>query len=282
MAEGCEPRPMRLGYVTFEGMDYDRAIRFAGERGFDAIELQMTYLTAGQPTLGRVFLDEHRDEVRLLIDEAGLDLVVHLPHTMDIGAAAPRIRKASVEETRACLETAAAIGAEACVIHPQSSARARGWRASDVQGFILESIRQLDETAGDLDVRLCMENLRHGVFTINEFDRFFEETDAPMTLDVGHARITGMDEASIASFVERNRDRIGHIHASDNKGYVAGFDGAIGDDHAPTCVGDLDFATALGPLTDGWEGTVSLEIHTQSLEYVGLAKEHFERAMAGT
>lgn len=282
MAGGFEPDPMRLGFVTFEGMDYDRAIRFAGERRFDAIELQMTYLTAGQPTLGRVFLDERRDEVRGLLGETGLDLVVHLPHTMDIGAAAPRIREASVGETRACLETAAAIGAEACVIHPQSSARSRGWRASDVRSFILESIRQLDGIADDLDVRLCMENLRRGVFTIDEFDRFFEETEAQMTLDVGHARIAGLDEASIASFVERHRDRIGHVHASDNKGYVAGFDGAIGDDHAPTGVGDLDFGTALGPLTDAWDGTVSLEIHTQSLEYVGLAKEHFERAMAGT
>lgn len=273
---------MRRGFVTFEGMGYERPFQFAADHGFDHVELQMTYVAGGTPFLGREYLADRRDEIVDILAETGVDLLIHLPHTMDIGAASPLIRAASVEETVENMQVAADLGAEKCVIHPVSSARARGWERSTVQSFIIESMLTLLDHADDLALDLCMENLRYGGFKIDDFDRYFDETDGLMTLDTGHARITGMSEDRMAAFIESNVDRIGHVHASDNKKYVIGFDGTIGDDHAPTGVGDLDFSTALKPLLDGWDGTLSLEIHTQRMEYLAVAKRVFDEMLPET
>lgn len=271
---------MRLGFVTFEKMAIPESITKAAEYGFDAIELQMAYAAAGTTQSGRDYLDDHADTITTRLADANLDLVIHLPHTMDIGATADRIREAAVDETKACLDTAARLGAEACVIHPTSSARTRVWPPDHIRNQILTSIRTLDTYAREHDIRLCMENLWRGVFPIHAFDVFFNETDCRMTLDTGHARITGMTAPEMAEFTTTHKHRIGHVHANDNKAYVVGPDEPPADDHVPTGAGDFDFGTALAPLQHGWDGTVSLELHTTSLEYVNLAKRHFDQQLA--
>lgn len=270
---------MRVGFVTFEPMSYEAAIDAAGRYGFDFIELQMAYLAAGTPDLGREYIDDHAKNIRACADAHDLAVVVHLPHRLDIGAVPERIRAACVAETKACVGAAAGIGAEKCVIHPTASARRRVWDPDLLRDRILASIRELDKFARTRDIILCMENLSHGVFTIHEFARFFDETDCQMTLDTGHARIAGMDASAIAAFVENHRDRIGHVHVNDNKAFVVEPGEPPRDDHVPTGVGDLDFGKALSPLTTTWDGTASLELHTASLDYVELAKRHFDRML---
>lgn len=268
---------MRLGFVTFEPMEITEAIAAAGDYGFDFIELQMAYLAAGTPQLGREYIDEHATEIRTRLDTHDMSVVVHLPHRLDIGAIPEGIRKAYVDETKACLRAASSINAEKCVIHPTSTARERVWAANVIRDQVLQSIRELDGFARNQDITLCMENLYRGVFTIQQFERFFTETDCQMTLDTGHARVSGWTESDIAGFVSSYRDRIGHVHVNDNKAFVVGTNETPSDDHVPTGSGDLDFRTALAPLVDDWNGTASLEIHTSALEYVEVAKRQFER-----
>lgn len=268
---------MALGFVTFEGMGYRDPIYAAAEYGFDFLELQFSYSAVDSELLGREYITEHADDINAALDETGLDLVMHLPHTMDIGATSPYMRDGSIEETKACLRAAENVNAQKCVIHPTSSARLRVWDVEQIQSYILDSIRELHPYAQDRGIDLCMENLYHGPFTIQRFDRFLAETDCPMTLDTGHARIAGYDEDDIAEFLEAHGDRVSHIHANDNKEYITGLDDSINDDHVPTGVGDLDFGTALAPTQNsGWDGTISLEIHTRDLAYIELAKDRFE------
>lgn len=271
---------MRLGFVTFEPMGVEEAIAAAGDYGFDFIELQMAYLAAGTPQLGREYVHEHASAIQTRLDTHDLSAVVHLPHRLDIGAIPPGIREACVDETKACLRAAALINAEKCVIHPTATARERVWNAGVIRDRVLQSIRDLDEFARKQGITLCMENLYRGVFTIHDFDRFFTETECQMTLDTGHARVAGMREPDIAEFVSTYRDRIGHVHVNDNKAFVVGMNEPPSDDHVPTGAGDLDFRTALNPLLDGWTGTASLELHTAALEYVEVAKRQFDRMIA--
>ncbi len=267
---------MALGFVTFEGMGMTDPIYAADEYGFDFLELQFSYSAVDSELLGREYITQHADEINAALDETGLDLVMHLPHTMDIGATSPHMRDGSIEETKTCLQAAEQVNAQKCVIHPTSSARLRVWDVDQIQSYILESITELHPYAQDRGIDLCMENLYHGPFTIQRFDRFFTETDCPMTLDTGHARIAGYSAEDIANFLDEHGDRVSHIHANDNKGYITGIDDAINDDHSPTGVGDLDFGTALAPTQTGWDGTISLEIHTRELAYIELAKQQFE------
>lgn len=266
---------MKLGFVQFEPIHYRDAFQIADEYGFDYVELQMAYVAAGTDQLGRTVLADRTDEITDLQATHGVDLSIHLPHSMDIGATSDRIRTASVAETRECLRTAATLDADRCVIHPTSSARTRVWTPTHIRDRIVESIVELDADAADLGIELCMENMYHSVFSIDAFDRFFDETDCSMTLDTGHARASGLTSAEIGAFVAANADRIGHVHANDNKSFVVPAGEAPADDHLPVGVGDIDFATALGPLPDSWGGTVSLEMHTASPEYLAVGKRHF-------
>lgn len=270
---------MRVGFVTFEGMGYEDAIAAADEFGFDYLELQMSYIAARSPRLGREYLDEHAGAIRDALGEHGVDLVVHLPHTMEIGATSPIVRRAAIEETEACVGVAADLGAEKAVIHPTTFARPRVWDEDVLREKILASIRELDASSRDAGVELCMENLYRGPFTIHDFEAFFAETECAMTLDTGHARVCGMRAPAVEAFVREHGERISHVHLNDNKAFVVGPDENPADDHVPTGSGDLDIATVVGALDDGsWEGTLSLEMHTQNFDYVGFAKEQFEAA----
>lgn len=271
---------MRQGFVVFEGLGYESAIRHADDFGFDFVELMMPYIAKDEPRLGREYLDEHADGVRAALDEHGVDLLVHLPHAVEIGAPSDIVRGGAVEEIEECVRVATDLGAEKGVIHPTAFARRRVWDDAVIRDKVLDSIAELDAFCRDREFELCMENVPGSRFTIDDFDRFFEGTDCSMTLDTGHARISGMDEAAMAAFAAEHGDRIGHVHVNDNKSFVVGEDEAPNDDHLPTGAGDLDFATVLGGFVEsGWEGTFSLEVHTRNPAFIELSKRQFERAL---
>jgi len=271
---------MQTGFITFETVTYDEAIPAAAEFGFDYVEIMVPYAGGGNE-LGREFLADHADRIRTHLEETGIELLVHLPHAVDIAAPSERIREAGVEEVTENLRIASDLGARKAVVHPTSSARPRVWDDTVVREWILESARELDAVAGELGVELCMENIPGTRFPVHEFDRFFAETDCSMTLDTGHARISGFDADDIAAFLETNADRVSHVHVNDNKQFVVGTGGSPADDHVPTGSGDLPFARALGPLVSSdWEGTLSLEVQTGNLAYVEFSKEQLELQLA--
>ena len=44
--------------------------------------------------------------------------------------------------------------------------------------------------------------------------------------------------------------------------------------------GTTDFATALAPLLDGWEGTLSVEVYTYDFDYLETSKRKLDGALA--
>jgi len=267
---------MQTGFITFETVQYDDAIPAAAEFGFDYVEIMLPYI-ADDDRLGREYVDDHADRIRAECDEAGIDLLVHLPHAIDVGAPAERLREAGVAELAANLRAAANVGAKKAVVHPTASARSRVWDDETVREWVLDSIRDLDGVASDLGIDLCLENVPGTPFTIDEFEGVFAETDCSMTLDTGHARISGYEATDIAAFLDEHADRVSHVHVNDNKAFVVGEDATPDDDHVPTGSGDLSFGRTLEPLVTGdWGGTCSLEIQTQNLSFVEFSKQQFD------
>ena len=250
----------RIGFVTQLGMDHGEAIEFAGERGFDFIELMMD--GAGE----RRRVADRGDELRDALGAAEVDLLVHLPFGgINPGSPFEHVREGSILELEAALETAADLGAEKAVAHASAEAWGPAWDDDDLHDRLFESIDRLDEAAAEWGITLCVENVPGGAFGTNDFSALFDATDASMTLDTGHARMHGRDSGGIAAFVEDYGGRISHVHVNDTR--------VARDEHLPFGAGNLDFERILGAFPDGWDGTLSLEVFTRDFEYVGISRE---------
>lgn len=250
-----------LGFVAAHMHPLFDAIAFADEQGFDHLEVKMNG-EADRETFER----EH-DRLRRELDETGLDLLVHLPYQLDIGSPYEHVREGSCREIEACLEQAAALGAEKAVIHAES----RTWLGDGLRDNVFNSLRRLDEVAADLDIELCAENPLRGTVPIDEFEDLFDATDLSMTLDTGHARCDGLSSTEIADFVTEHGNRISHMHLNDTQGES--------DDHLPFGEGTVDFRAIFAALPDGWDDTLSLEIK-DDFASIRESKPRLERALA--
>jgi sugar phosphate isomerase/epimerase len=249
----------RTGFVTQLGMEYETAFDVAEEYEFDYVELLM------DGDNERRALDP--EAVRAAAADRNLDLLVHLPFALDAGSAYEHVRKGAIRELVAAAETAAAMGAEKGVAHANSKAWDPAWNDEELRELVFDSVRELDETTPD-EFEVCFENIPGGAFSIHDFSDLFDETDAVMTLDTGHARIDGLDSAEMARFVREHGDRISHFHLNDTR--------QAKDEHLPFGSGTIDFERILGALPDDWDGTLSLEVFTLNYGYVGVSKEYLD------
>ncbi|WP_101295739.1 sugar phosphate isomerase/epimerase family protein [Halegenticoccus soli] len=260
---------MRTGFVTQThtgDVAASEAAAQAAAFGFDFVELYMDGATE-RTRLDRAALSE-------ALSDRGLDLLVHLPFAdLDLGSPRDRIREASIEEQKVCIEDAAGMGAEKAVLHPSSDATPPEWEPEEIYPAIVESVNDLDAFARDRGLEICVENLPGVPLTIDEFDLVFDGTDASMTLDTGHARVDGFEAGDIAAFLEAHLNRVSHLHLNDTRGPR--------DEHLPFGSGTLDFPTALAPLFDAdWDGTASLEVYTFDADYLELGKRKLDALLA--
>jgi sugar phosphate isomerase/epimerase len=252
----------RLGFVTQREMGTADALAAAERLGFDYVELLMD----GDDH--RTALATRRETLADGLSRHGLDLAVHLPFPLDVGSPHEHARRGAVAELEACLETAGDLGAEKAVVHPTSEAWSMAWDRESVRPNVIESMATLDERARERGVELCAENIFDSAYTIETIDGLLRETDVSMTLDTGHARITGWTAAETAAFVAEHADRVSHVHLNDNR--------VERDEHLLFGSGTIDFETLLGGFPDDWAGTLSLEVFTDSFDDVAVSKERLD------
>lgn len=251
-----------LGFVTQTPMHYTDAFPAAAAMELDYVEL----LIDGHHE--RDHLDT--DAVRSAAGEAGIDIAVHLPFALDIGAPYEYVREGAIRELSAALETAAAFDAEKAVVHASSDAWRPAWDRETIADAILHSLGELQVVAEEVGVELCVENVPDEWFSLDDFDRVFDETDVSMTFDTGHAYIEGYDAADQREFLDEHSDRVTHVHVNDTRKQA--------DEHVPVGSGILDFGRILAPLDDA---TLSVEVFTPSYEYVGLSANTLRRTVDG-
>lgn len=257
---------VRTGFVTQMGMSHETALDAAADYGFDFVELMM------DGTGERTQLDARADEIRSSLAARDLDLLVHLPFGgIDLGSPFEHVRQGSVRELAAAIDTAADLDAEKAVVHPTTNAWSAGWDAADLRANVVDSLRTLDDHATDVGVELCAENVPRSIFRTHEFSELLRETDVSVTLDTGHARMDGRDSAGIAAFAERCGNRISHLHLNDTR--------QAKDEHLPFGAGDIDFAAIFDALGADWTGTLSLEVFTLDVDYLGVSKRRLDELL---
>lgn len=257
----------RIGFVTQThtgAVTPLESIQWAAELGYDFIEL---YMDGSSERTGL-----NREQLTEALDQAGLDCLVHLPFVdLDLGTPRNKIREASIRELRACLDTAADLGAQKAVLHASTHATPPEWNERTTKPRILASVRELEAYATARGIELCVENLPDDIYTIRTIEEVLAETDASLTVDTGHARVSGFSAADTAEFLDTHRDRVSHIHINDAR--------RARDEHVPVGSGTTDFGTILASLESDWEGTLSVEAYTFDKDYMRLSKEKLDACL---
>ena len=233
------PRP-KIAFSTapFFRRPVREALRHAADAGFEAVEVMVTQ-------------DPHTQEphlLRPLADEHGLRIdAIHAPFllvTRRVWGAEPtgKIYRA--------VHLAEEVGAPLVVIHPPYvwQVRFRRWAQENLAEFsertgvtvAVENIFPI-RLRGDRGLRF------HASQDPEDIDRF-----PHLVLDTSHAAVSNLD---IREFYGQYRDRIRHVHLSNNAG--KGW-----DSHLPVHQdGVLPLGEFLGDLAaDGFTGSVSLEL----------------------
>lgn len=259
---------LELGFTVGLDMPFGEAVAWAGEEGFDFVELLLDGPYARQRVADR------KESMRVTLADAGVDLVVHLPFSVDPGSPFAHVREGAVAELAAGMDLSADLGAEAVVFHPSSDAWERCWSDPELREFVHAGLDELIPAARDRGLEPCVENVVSDYYDAAAFPELLARyPDASMTFDTSHALLAGTDEVEMAAFCREHADRIGHLHLADTRG---------GDDeHLPVGMGRIDFATVFAGLVDaGWAGTATLEIGTTDYDTIALGKRHAEALAA--
>lgn len=189
-----------------------------------------------------------------LRDAPGVGLVAHLPFTVPVWSPFDAQRRGLLETHKDCLEAAAALDAEAAVVHPSHAAMGDAYDEPAIVDGVIESLTELHTYGDDLDVQVCVENIQSGPFTLNGLTSVVESTPVGLVVDTGHARVSGHESDELTTFVAEYRERIKHVHLNDTRGPR--------DEHLPLGAGTVDFPSILAALGPTWSGRLCAEVIT--------------------
>jgi len=251
---------LRTGYTSLAAAGYETDLDRGHEYGFDFVELTMN-------DYDRSLMADEAAAFRRIAAANDLDLVVHLPFGGDdlaVGSGDAATREASVAELQACLRAAGAVDAEKAVLHVESSGDATHLIDDGRLEPLVEAFEALDAVASECGVELCVENMLRRPPRLEDLAALLERTALSLTVDTGHARCNGRDDAETAAFVADHADAVSHFHLNDTRGPE--------DEHLPFGAGTVDFERILGALPADWTGTLTLEITTPSYDYIEFSR----------
>lgn len=237
------------------------AVHAANDLSVDFVELTMNDYPPSR-------LREEAGRIMDAADEAGVDLVVHLPHGGEdhmVGSSDDDTRDRSIAQFQTSLEAAASIGATKAVIHVDAAAH-RLLLEVDRRDELVRVVNDLATDAARHGIDLCVENMRgmnRRRLCPDDVARLARETAGSMTLDTGHARTVGYSDRDIVDFLDRHGDVVSHVHLNDTRGST--------DDHLPFGAGTTDFRSLFAALPDAWSGTFALEVNVPTYDYVAVS-----------
>ena len=181
--------------------------------------------------------DENRirllGEIRKDIEECGAERVLlHGPFTEIIPAAIDyKAREFAMERLEQCYQVAAAVGAEAMIVHTGyiPFMYFKEWQAEKSAVFWQKFMKDKPS-----DFRLYVENvLEDEPYMMADMMKQIKGSRIGICLDTGHALAAGHSTVPIETWIEILGPYIGHFHIHNNRG--------DGDTHSPLGEGILDF-----------------------------------------
>jgi sugar phosphate isomerase/epimerase len=235
-------------------------IALFGEMGFDFFEL-----TLEAPCAHPDRLMKEKKAVRDALSSYNFGVLAHMPWYFSVAHPYQSVQEAINGEFGRAFDAAAGFGAKKVTLHTEFLPAGIEEREVRVARTI-EGIGRLRKEAEDRGLELLVENFNAGSFTIKEFKRLFSEVDAGMTLDVGHAFTA--DGEGLQNYLAQFRKRVRHVHLHDND--------RRSDQHLPLGAGKIDVDRAVKELKSFYDGTITLEVHSQDRDYLRISREKLE------
>jgi sugar phosphate isomerase/epimerase len=230
--------------------DLPGAIRRAAAHGLTALEVMAT-----PPQLdARAFDGRQRDELLRVMDDTGTRIVSVNPTFIDLNLASRNdtFRRESVIEVKACIDVAAALGAEIVVVGPGRRHPLVLDPLEMSDRLAHPAIRECIDYAASKGVIYGFENIT-SLYMVrsDEIAAFVDEVDNPYCRAVYDAANARYAEDPVEA-VRVLGDRICHVHLSDSDGTVPA--------HWPIGRGDVDFGGIADALREiGYTGWSFLE-----------------------
>ncbi len=258
---------MKLGAMNNPRRSVTKEIKLFGDMGFDFVDLAIEGPRAGPEKLA-----EGEREIRDLLSTYDMFAVAHVPWFFDIGHPYPVVQEAFLKEARKVIKVAAKFEIEKIGLHILKPKGLFG----DKLGHNIKGIREIVKEARDYGAVICVENLNLSTFGIGDFRRIFNEVpEAKFLYDIGHANLGIREEDEIFLFLRNFKDKLIHVHAHDNLGGTE----VAGDLHLPIGVGNIDWKKMVKDIKKVYHGTITLEIHAQDRDYLGISREKFLRLL---
>jgi sugar phosphate isomerase/epimerase len=232
-----------------------------------ALGMQFIDLTLEPPAAASWLVD--RESIRAALERSRLGIVGHTAYYLPVASPIPQVRRAAVEEFRRCMEIFASLGAGWMNLHPDRNAPLHGQEF--VARMNVESIRELLPLARHLGVGIMIENLPSGFNSVRELAALLDPLpEVGFHLDIGHANLLS-EPGNAEELIRVYAPRIRHVHLHDNKLGSA-------DLHLPLGAGKIDIAGQVAALKrSGYDGTITLEVFTPDLHYLGYSAEVLRR-----
>lgn len=260
---------MQIGVINRPRTDLLKEIAWISEDGFDFIDL-----TLGPPNAILEQLEIER--VKTALAQHQLGVVGQAPRLVSLGSPYPRIRQATLEELRLCLDAARQLAAPTLSVH--FKLLDTSFSVDEIVGWHVETLRPLCDEASDAGVTVLLENSSHGGH--HQFNFMLSIlTQVPQLgfhLSSGHARLE-WNYDRFAEYLQRFGHRLMHVQLSDNDGTA--------DQHLPLgCAprSTVNWPQHIDQLRDsGYDGTVTLKVFSPEREYLLLSRTLLQRWWEG-
>ena len=271
---------MKFGAMNSPSADILAELKALSALGFDYVEL-----TVEKPRTPIETLRKIKSEIVKSTESLGIELLGHVPWRFELGHPYHQsfyfpyhqsigVAQMHAKQIEGAIEVCHELGIRKITLHPPMLTT--GTHMMDGKRVLKEfeeAANVFVATAKDLDCTILIENLDEEAFTMSDFQDLFDEVpDLGFTLDIGHANI-GKQENSSVEYLRRFRDKLGHIHLSDNLG-------GYGDLHLPLGAGIIDFTKILQEIRDiGYDETITLEVFSQDRTYLQLSREKLAQSL---
>ncbi len=250
---------MKIGMMNNPANNLVNDITFAGENKFDFVDLTI------EPPKAQVGDIDPR-EVLSLCKKYNLGIIGHTNFYLPWASPIKRLKRASIQEFTEQLALFNKLGVKLVNIHshwyqPNSSKK-------EIIDRIIESLKELVVIADQYDIKIMLEHQPNGFLNTPEslLPIFNKVKNLLFHLDVGHAQVAGKEENLTKEFLTYFRNKLAHVHFSDNKG--------VNDDHLPIGAGIIDWKDIIMQLRKiGYDKTITLEVFVKDRSYLLYSKE---------
>jgi sugar phosphate isomerase/epimerase len=205
-------------------------------------------------------------QTRRALKNANLDIIGHTAYYLPLASPFETLRKAALKEMGSTLEVFAELGASKVTVHPDKSIPfALG--SKGVWEKNVESLEAIESMAAPLGIQILLENMDRTFNTVDQIrDALLRMPGLGFHLDVAHANLN-VEKNRTEEFLKAFRDRLVHVHLSDNFGKSE-------DLHLPLRAGTIPWPKIIGLLTkSGYDGTITLEIFSPDRRYLLLSRD---------